>query len=598
MKKLYILTILSIASLNAFAQRTDDDVNKEVLLYREFNPTLNDAEKINQEPSIYTVKKANLQTNYVETVPSYRAYSKSIAQVTPSNIYTSTDVVNQIGYLKFGAGNYGNLDGKAGLRVNTSEQGKLNLWASYLKNNGDANYLKNDINSFLDKDIKAKLSDLNIHLDYNHQFEAFTLNLGANYRNLGFNYYGNPFIFPISATAPEITEFLTKFDFDTEQKINLFNINAKLFSNQSQNSDVIYSGNIEYTNFSSKKGFAPSIDKGPRGGIVDGGIDIALKLQDEYKGYVGARAHGTLEYFTNREKYEPMNGGFSNFFNFSVNPYYKADTDLWSVEGGMNIAYVRNFGENKIYLSPNIKGKLNFANNTLVYLNILGGVDNNTYVDMINANRYISLYNSAKHSYTPFDIQLGVKTGSIDGVELSVFGGYKSTKDAIFYSNGYNNGFVNLDKIWTNQSTPEYYSNLHTGHIGAKVATKIIPYTTLSVAGTGYFYSAKNDIEVFNRPSFEAIVSADINPIENLTINAMYILQTGRKGAVKYTSSLDYGIYDMKNINEVNLGAEYNIIPLFSIFARVNNIFNQKYETLPGYPLQGINILGGFALTF
>lgn len=40
------------------------------------------------------------------------------------------------------------------------------------------------------------------------------------------------------------------------------------------------------------------------------------------------------------------------------------------------------------------------------------------------------------------------------------------------------------------------------------------------------------------------------------------------------------------------------MVPQFGIFARVNNVFNQKYEEQPGYRLQGINILGGFAVKF
>lgn len=182
-----------MATTFLYAQRTDEDINKEVILYREFNPTLNDAEKINLEPSIFKIKKTTTQTQYIESVPRYSALSRNVALITPRNVYKGTDIVNQNGYAKFGAGNYGNMDGKLGVRLKTSKTGELNFWGSYLSTSSKAKYMHLDLNSISEEEIKAKASDLNLHLNYKHGFAGSNLLIGANYQNLGFNYYGTPF---------------------------------------------------------------------------------------------------------------------------------------------------------------------------------------------------------------------------------------------------------------------------------------------------------------------------------------------------------------------------------------------------------------------
>lgn len=148
-------------------------------------------------------------------------------------------------------------------------------------------------------------------------------------------------------------QYLNQFDFDNQQRINVVNVNAQLTSNAEFNkeNDLMYSGNVGFTVFNSKYGYLPSIDKGPEGGIMNGGVDLAYKLNPEYKGYLGVRADVLFQYYNNRDKYEPADGMFSNLFHFKANPYYKANDDLWSVEVGMNVEDVRNFKKTSyIYL--------------------------------------------------------------------------------------------------------------------------------------------------------------------------------------------------------------------------------------------------------
>jgi TonB dependent receptor. len=51
-------------------------------------------------------------------------------------------------------------------------------------------------------------------------------------------------------------------------------------------------------------------------------------------------------------------------------------------------------------------------------------------------------------------------------------------------------------------------------------------------------------------------------------------------------------------VNNLSLGATYNLFKGVSIFARINNLLNQDYQYSYSYPVQGINFLGGLSFQF
>ena len=55
---------------------------------------------------------------------------------------------------------------------------------------------------------------------------------------------------------------------------------------------------------------------------------------------------------------------------------------------------------------------------------------------------------------------------------------------------------------------------------------------------------------------------------------------------------------EMNNINDLNLGAIYEINDSFSLNIKANNILSQKYDIWYGYPAQEINVAGGFTFKF
>ena len=52
------------------------------------------------------------------------------------------------------------------------------------------------------------------------------------------------------------------------------------------------------------------------------------------------------------------------------------------------------------------------------------------------------------------------------------------------------------------------------------------------------------------------------------------------------------------SINDLHIGASYNVFKGVSVYAQVHNLLNKKYQYYLGYPAEGFNFLGGLSFRF
>lgn len=593
-----------LLSLSTSAQdKKESELNRQVNLEREYNPTLNEASKINTAPNIFSPKiQSTRDVRFLDQAPELNIKNNKLGKVASGDIQTNVPFNKQRFYLKAGAGSHGNIDGVLGVRAVDTENDKLDITASYQGASGNVDYVE-PIGEF--KKAKAKFSDMKVGLNYQHNFEPSIFHFGGWYEGLGYNYYGNPFTDKI--TPQEL-------DLDTKQKMDLFSFNAGLKSSEANQGVLKYAASIAYTSFKAKYGnfLPPLVEKGPKGGIIEGDFNFYTGLGD---GNIGLGGSFLNQSFSGRDTYDKSKENFGGYTNFTVNPYYKIGDLNWDVNIGANVSFV-NDDKNKLVVAPNLTAQFHINEVHTLYAGVTGGVNNNTFVDILRENRYVRLSSRVKYSKTVFDVNAGFKSGVIPNLEFEIFGGYKQTKDDHLYIASAMVLLKEDQLSWANMSMP-IYDQVSTGHFGAQVKTKLIPYTTLKGRFVGYFYNVKEQKEAWGKPTFTADLTADIKPIDKLTISLQYLLMSGRKGfgvlagreMPDFTNGQISLVPDnddfvslreikMKAINEFNTHVEYEVLDFLSVHGRVNNIFNQKYDYQPGYAMQGMNFMGGFSLKF
>ena len=581
-----------LISLGLSAQdREEQDLTRQVNLEREYNPTLNEAAKINTAPNIFSPKVQSAKdVRFLEEAPQLNIKGSKLGSVASGDIRTDVPFSKQRFYLKAGAGSHGNLNGVAGVRAVDTANDKLDITASHSGTSGNINYAEPV--GELEK-VKAKYNDTKVGLQYQHSFQPSIFNIGGWYQTTGYNYYGNPF-------AKEAS--LETLDLDTKQKIDLLSFYAGLRSSDENAGLLKYAGNLSYTSFKAKEGTYSEMNKGPKGGIFQADVDFYTALGE---GNIGIGGNFLNESFTGKDDYTHTGAYFEGLTNITANPYYKIAGINWDVNIGANLSFVDD-GKSKFVVAPNLTAQVHINELNTLYGGVTGGVNNNTFVDIIRENRYASLASQVNYSKTVFDINAGFKSGIVPNLEFEIFGGYKQTKDDhLFVTYTTTNVHSYSQGAALGNITVPVYDQVSTGHFGGQVKTKLIPATTLKARLTGYFYNLKEQDKAWERPTFTAELTADIKPIDKLTLSLQYLLEGGRKGF--YDSMVidnppaggrTREVVSMKAINELNAYAEYEVVKYFSVHAIINNILNQKYEQHLGYTMQGINFLGGINLKF
>ena len=579
-----IFGLLSIFGLQAQALQ-DTVLTRQLELQREFNPTLQDANKINSLPILREPQITKANTDYASwTTKATPPIEIALAQ--PGKIMTDIPYSLQKGYVKFNAGNYANIDGALGVNFVNNEANRLNFMFLHNSTNGKLNYNQGEK---LEK-VKMKNMDNLAKLSFKHMFEASEFDIQASFLHSQFNYFGNNF-------GEE------RIHGDNNQQLSVFNFNTSLYNTLPQS--INYRGAFSYNYFSTKYG--RNLNDDSMGGSH---VEADLDLNKSFIGgdnLIGVKGEFTGVFYDDISTLNEEED-ISNFIMVDANPYIHLEGFNWKMRLGANLDFVFD-DENKFYLSPNVALSTLITENTSLYINAMGGVSKNTYLDMYRESRYLLPNTIVKHSNTPFAIDGGAKIGAIDGFRIDLFGGYKKTKDEHFLVLNQN---VDLgdDPIfgppnhvqWTFQEflTP-IFGELSHSHVGARVHSNIWSPLDVAVEVKKNFYSVSKikgldtepaELKAWNKPGLEVDIDATFSVTEDLKVMLNYYLANERWSIDKGKS------VKMDDINSLSLGALYNIHKMFTVNLKANNILNQTYDMWYGHPAQGVNLMGGFTFKF
>ena len=603
MKTIYNVKTLCVAALlgTAATVNAQEDTSKkqnlerEMTLEREYDPSVQDASKVNTLPVIKepTVKK--IPIDYAGfTVPADP--EKEISLLPSGNIMTDILYNKRRGYFNFGAGTYLNLNGDLGYHILSTDKDQLNIWFSHRSTNGKVKYLQ------YDEKVKAKLNDNIGGLNFKHVFPRAFLDMGIKYGYSAFNYYGLPV--DASSSLP-IEGLLEKADRETNQVDRA--IQGKIGVGSVDGAPFGYYIGVDYTNFSHKYGLGIDHD-----GPTEHTIRLNFDFNAPFNGNQKIGLAGRVEYFNyslpEDKKIAPgiitpgrfYSYGFDNYTSAVLNPYYKIEGDNWNVKLGAKVMIVAGLDDDSgktFSASPDIAADVEVAEKTVIYVAAGGDLHSNSMYDISQINRYAAPRESVNPSREWLDAKLGIKSGVAPGFWFDIFGGYKITSNDYFfntYNNFYENDFGNICTIRNGIDTKQLYVGANLKYSYQQlfdIQLKGVYNNWNMEFGKDYTPGGKLD-DPIGKPVMELNAGVTVRPIRNLSASLDYYLATGRKAEV-------YGVtQDMNNINELNLTGAYNVNDTFGLYLKLNNVLFQKYELYYGYPLQKSSAMIGVNINF
>ena len=580
--------------------KDNDALNREMTLEREFDPTVQDANKVNTLPAVKEPEVTPRPIDYA-SFTSPADPEKQIATLPAGNVQTAIDYNRRRGYLDFAAGMHRNINGDFGYHILSTEKDKLNFYFSHRSTNGEV-----DLNHW-NCSVDAKLNDNLGGIDYEHEFEKAILKIGAKYRYDQFNYYGygsdadDPG--PIYDSEPPIYDLTNRDSKQVGQTIS-----ASVGIESPENAPIGYAVDLGYTNFGYKYANGAAAD-----GPTENTFELGFNLFQDLWSSQSVGIAGLFEYFNYSVPEETRAPGthqsdgdifysyeFKNHAEGTINPYYRVGGDNWNLKIGGKFMFATGH-ETKLMGSPDIAFDATVANRTLLYITAGGKLYSNSMYEGSNVCRYIDPTRELEPSRNWLDGVIGIRSGAARGFWFDVFAGYKITDNDLLFTptrGSYDDGTFPVLRGETNIDTKLFY-------VGANLKYKYQQWFEIGVKGvynnwSGDYNETWDAVggtpeldHVWGKPDFVLDANLTLRPIEKLAISATYHLETGR-----YMKAYGEDDVKMDNINELNLRASYDFNRTFGLYAQVNNLLNQGYDIFYGYPAQGITVMGGISLRF
>lgn len=583
-----VVALLGASSMVSAQEDATNYMNREMTLEREYDPSVQDANKVNTLPVIKEPEVRKIPIDYASfALPTDPM--KEIHLLSSGNILTDISYNKKRGYLNLAGGTYMNLNGDAGYHILSSDKDQLNIFFSHRSTHGKLQYLQNE------EKIKAKLNDNLGGLNFRHHFEKASFKLGAHYGYSTFNYYG----LPLDISIPTATGIINpKADRETKQVNQTIHFYTGIAS-RTEDAPIGYLFDLAYTNFSYKYGFNEKQD-GPTEHSLNGKFDINIPVLTDQR--VGLS--GNINYFNYNQPAELIVGdvvyatSFENYMEATLSPYYKMDGGSWHVHLGVNAMFFT--GDNKKFMaSPNVFADVEVADKTVLYAQATGKLQSNSLYEVSRINRYINPNTGYVPSRNWLDSKVGLKSGVAPGFWFDVFGGYKIISDDYLFISGMSYldndfggqmaaaGDMDSKLLFAGVQFKYNYQQLFDMHLKA-----VYNHWTTELDSDWDESYKEYEISSLGRPRFEFNAGLIIRPIHKLSLALDYNLATDR-----------YALYGgnqfkLKNINELNLTASYTVNDTFGAYVKLNNLLFQKYELYYGYPMQEFNVMAGININF
>lgn len=561
------------------ASATDTTIKRNIEVVRDYTPVIKEAGKINTMPELKDVNTKKIEVDYKVWTSTYKPKTDIIPSLDYALASQEENKYSREGFLRLGGGNYKSFLGELYTPIYNSD---VALFDFYLKHNSSFGNvtLKKDNYDVLSNDVLSKglYNDNKARISFLRSIRIREISAFGEFGYNRFNYYGlNSDMISFSEQNKDKEEPEYKNDDQKNSHLTAalnFRFRSKDYIEQwkydlqtnwrllKTHFDV--DENTIFTDLSASYRMQESI--------------LSLKFQ-MYNVFVSTPEDGHIDFSKAKN--------FNNFTVLKFNPYYSFISEVGRLNLGLKASFGINQGKNTAF-SPDITGQVRVIDNIwYVYAGVTGDYKVNTLRSLANENIYLSPDARPEDTYIPLDIYLGTKLNIGKSVNTDIHIGYKIINNQYFYVNKSDStGMKNTFDV-------VYDKNVGQFNCGAAVNYNFREKVDFSLKIGYNKWSLEKQAESWMLPAAQIGLGVSYVPTDFLRFNINYDLEAGRKAKLGKDTSVD-----LKNFNDISLGANYKLMSFLDVFARFNNILNQRSEFWYGYPSQGFNFLLGLTLTF
>ena len=581
MKKIIIIFGLLFVTSSVVAQVTKpkDTLKTETInVVKSFKPTVSDAYKLNENPTIQedpTLVKEKIQYE-IQSVPVASTFTpaKGKAQVLDrpkkALLYDS--------FLSVGYGNFSSPLVESFLKFKAERDDFFSIYGFY-------NSSKNGVSNSL---IEDEFSKTNVQATYHHQEQYYDWQAKATFENKKINWYGLP--------EPQLVLHSATFleNLNPKQKYQTIGIDGKIDFKEFFLEDVKAGISYFKDDYSSKEiqlfaktglSFPISTEKIN----IEADVDLLKgKFEKEYLTIID------LEH---------------SFLKFGLKPSFEVLRDNFQLNLGVNLFYSFNLEhrESKLYSYPNVYASYKLMDDLLIpFIGVTGELKTNSYKNMAEKNPFVSptlVINETDQAYNAF---FGFKGNLSNSMNYQLKASYIKEKDKpIFLLNSSKtDGIIPINFSYeAGNSFRLIYNDVTTFEIEGNLNLDITDEFSLNGTVIYSNYDTENFSEVFNLPTFKTTLKADYQTNKWFANTAVYLVGESKDVEIPYgiipsTYNLAFYIIKNKAYVDVDFNFGYHFSNRLTAFAKVNNLLNGNHQPFAHYKVQGLQAIAGITYKF
>lgn len=561
-----------MAGFTLSAQEKDSIGTETVTVTTAYKAQVNDAFKIQDRPDLNDADNQpkidiDYQINSVPVASTFKPEKGQAAKVDEDSLKT---IYNNHVWMR--AGNYSTFEGELSITEQVNENLYLGGNLSHLSTFGDIEEVK-------EYDTEMSRTRLNFYLGNQGKNNEWKAGFGA-FQNSQ-HWYGIPAFLPLVDTATDFTAF------DTQQLYSGVYANAKYESYQG----LLQSAEGKYQYFTDdfdNHEHQVKINPTLRLDIAD--VDAKLGVFVD---------HLTTEFDTNNYKYTV----------FGAEPSVMLQDDDYSLELGLGIGAI-NGGlnddtEGQFVVYPKVNLHVDLVEDIVMfYAGAQGGVQQNSYASLAQANPFVAPMLDIKPTYTQYDAYVGMKGKLYHNVAYNIRGSYKTEDDKQLFMHNIENDidFSNKASYQLNNSFVTTYDIVSTLSLYGELNLEFFDNVSINLSGEYNSYDAKNLDKAYNLPETKlgADIHIDFTPKWFAGIQGYMI---GKRYDRALTANIDGSNLAVQNVElesfvDMNAYLGYRPTDKWTIFAKANNVFNSEYNYWHNYPVQGVQLSAGAMYKF
>ncbi len=573
-------TVVGIAAQDHSKKK--DTIKTEVVeIETRYNPKIADANKIVKKPTIKILEKSKRKklVYSIFSAPVASTFVPKTGVVKGIDVGVKERIFNN--FVALGYGNYASPYTEMYFHYNSKFENDFGL---HLKYSGSQENLRNSV-------LNSTFSNIETTVFYsqNERFYKWKTYLSAK-RN-SYNWYGLPDLNFSTLAIGQIEE---------QQNYNQFNLGGEISFEDSKIEIVKFDLQYFTDAWNSSELYADgsAIFKFPVDFLFRNSNEISISTQMEY-----LRGRFQQSYSSDA----PLD---HHFLTLNASPRYKFKWGAIAIDLGTKLFLSFDI-ENDLQhflVYPDVNVQFPIVKDFVsVYGGISGGLTTNNFASFTEQNPYVSptlFMTQTNQKYHAFGGIKALATNDLS-VHLGISRKNEEDKPLFIRNNSKSDGATtslngsDLKGFEYGNSFSVIYDDVITMTFAGELAYEASKYLSVSTSLRYHVFDTRNSAEAWNLPNTEASILAKFKK-KNWYGSASINYFGDRKDALYsgiYPSNT-IGIQTIAGFVDANLNGGYYFNDQFTVFVKINNFINGKYQQFANFDVQGFQAILGLSYKF